>query len=47
MMVYIFQDTHVMEDKFAGQTSSAFFGVYDGHGGKYISDLCQSAIHKV
>ena len=40
------EDTHVLEDKFAGSDASAFFGVYDGHGGKHISDLCASTIHK-
>lgn len=41
------QDTHVLEDKFTGNDSSAFFAVYDGHGGKHISDLCAANFHKV
>jgi protein phosphatase PTC1 len=40
------EDTHVLEDRFAGSSSSAFFAVYDGHGGKYISELCASNFHK-
>lgn len=36
------EDAHAAELDFAGDNSSAFFGVYDGHGG-----TCQSAVERL
>ena len=32
------EDTHSAEDNFGGDSSCGYFGVYDGHGGKTVSD---------
>ena len=34
-------------DQFNGITKQAFFGVFDGHGGKTISEFCANRMHVV
>ena len=35
------EDTHITRTEMAQQPSLAFFAVFDGHGGNFVSDRCQ------
>lgn len=41
------EDDHIMLDEFAGDSSQAFFGVYDGHGGREAVDFVVRSLHEV
>jgi len=41
------EDAHTFVDKFGGDDSSGFFGVYDGHGGRLAAQFCQTHLHKL
>ena len=38
---------YVCIDQFGGFLKQAFFGVFDGHGGKSISEYCANRMHKL
>lgn len=38
------EDTWFGEDNFAGDGSCGFFGVFDGHGGKTVSDYVKDRV---
>jgi len=40
------EDGFVFVDKFAGHRNSAFFAVYDGHGGRQVVDFVTHELHK-
>lgn len=40
------EDAHTLADKFMGDASSAFFGVYDGHGGSQVASLAALRLHQ-
>lgn len=40
------EDGFVFVDKFGGRPSSAFFAVYDGHGGRQVVDFVTSELHE-
>jgi len=40
------EDEHVVVNEFAGNKDQAFFGVYDGHGGRKAVDLVKDHLHK-
>lgn len=39
------EDTHKVVDKFGDNPSSAYFGVYDGHGGKKAAEFVRDNLH--
>jgi len=41
------EDCHTLVDKFGGNVSQAFFGVYDGHGGEKAAKFCETRLHIV
>jgi serine/threonine protein phosphatase PrpC len=41
------EDDHIMIDEFARHSSQAFFGVYDGHGGREAVDFVLRSFHEV
>lgn len=40
------EDEHVIFDKFGGRDDCAFFGVYDGHGGKLVVEYVAKHLHE-
>eukprot|EP00871_Galdieria_phlegrea_P003543 jgi/Galph1/418/GphlegSOOS_G5248.1 len=40
------EDAHVVVDEFAGNNKDAFFGVYDGHGGRAAVEVIEIILHK-
>lgn len=40
------EDAHIVIDKFADDPNMAFFGVYDGHGGREVVDYVLQNLHK-
>ncbi|EME29786.1 Protein phosphatase 2C homolog 1 [Galdieria sulphuraria] len=40
------EDAHVVVDEFAGNNKDAFFGVYDGHGGRAAVEVIEMILHK-
>ncbi len=41
------EDAHYLEDNFNGKNYQAFFGVYDGHGGKEAAVFASKNFHLV
>lgn len=41
------KDAHVIIDEYGDVPTQAYFGLYDGHGGKDVSDLLGSTLHIV
>lgn len=41
------EDAHVIIDGFGGESSSAYFAVYDGHGGRGAVDFTEKELHKI
>uniref|UniRef100_A0A7S1XHN3 PPM-type phosphatase domain-containing protein n=1 Tax=Erythrolobus australicus TaxID=1077150 RepID=A0A7S1XHN3_9RHOD len=39
------EDGHIILDEFRGRENEAFFGVYDGHGGRAAVEIVVSALH--
>jgi len=39
------EDAHVVVDRFGGDPGTAFFGVYDGHGGDGVANYLASHLH--
>ncbi|KAG9391709.1 Protein phosphatase [Carpediemonas membranifera] len=40
------EDAHTLIDSFNGSTQKAFFGIYDGHGGKQAADYAAQHVHE-
>ena len=40
------EDTYSIKDRFGGDASCALFAIFDGHGGKSVSEHCAERMHE-
>mmetsp|Transcript_5347 Transcript_5347/g.11255 ORF Transcript_5347/g.11255 Transcript_5347/m.11255 type:complete len:489 (+) Transcript_5347:313-1779(+) len=40
------EDSHIVQERFGGRSNEAFFGVYDGHGGRNAVEIVETELHK-
>lgn len=40
------EDTYSVKDSFGNDTSCALFAIFDGHGGRQVSDHCADRMHE-
>ena len=41
------EDEHIFVDRFAGDDSTGYFGIYDGHGGRQVVERVKAELHSI